>query len=297
MDKKMKTKLFSVIFITVSCLFYGCATAPKRVVALDHYENLTLKYPIVFAHGFSSEDRKFAFNPWGRIPDTLKEHGVEVYYGHTDAWGIIETNAGLLKETIDKILKETGKAKVNIIAHSKGGLDARYMIWRYDYGDKVASLTTVSTPHHGSVVADYMLYSRTFFTRTAVKIVDYMEQFYDDLYPDAYSAAYELTTTKLKEFNKNVTMDERVYYQSVYSIMNQSSDDPFFSISYKYVKKLEGANDGLVSENSAKWGNNIIKVDGGISHTQIVDDEEDPQDMTILNIYLRIVNDLKNRGF
>jgi len=297
----MKTRLFSVIFITVgsllSCLFYSCATVPKRVVELEHFGDLSLKYPIVLAHGFSAEDRKFAFNPWGRIPDTLREHGVEVYYGMTDAFGLIETNAELLKATIDKILEETGKERVNIIAHSKGGLDARYMIWKYDYGDKVASLTTVSTPHHGSVVADYMLYSRTLFTRSAISLVSYMEQFYDDLYPDAYSAAYELTTVKLKEFNENVTMDDKVYYQSIYSTMNDPSDDPFYSRSYKYMKKLEGPNDGLVSENSARWGNNIIKIDGGISHTQIVDDEEDPNDMTILNIYLRIVNDLRNRGF
>jgi len=292
----MKTRLYNIIFITICCLFYSCAAAP-RVIELEHFENLTLKYPIVLAHGFSSEDRKFAFNPWGRIPDTLKEHGVEVYYGNTDAWGLIETNAGLLKATVDKVLEETGKEKVNIIAHSKGGLDARYMIWRYDYGDKVASLTTISTPHHGSVVADYMLYSKNLFTKTAVKMVDYMVQFYDDLYPDAYSAAYELTTVKLKEFNQNVTMDDRVYYQSVYSTMNKASDDPYYSVSYKYMKKLEGENDGLVSENSARWGNNIIKIDGGISHTQIIDDEEDPQDMTVLNVWLRIVNDLRNKGY
>jgi len=297
----MKTKLFRVIFIAVvsllSCLFYNCATTAKKVVELEQLGDLSLKYPVVFAHGFSIEDRKFAFNPWGRIPNTLKEHGVDVYYGITDAWGLIETNAGLLKATIDKILKDTGKEKVNIIAHSKGGLDARYMIWKYDYGNKVASLTTISTPHHGSVVADYMLYDKNLFTRTAVNMVSYMEKFVNDLYPDAYSAAFELTTVKLKEFNQNVTPDDRVYYQSVYSVMNKPSDDPFFSISYKYMKKLEGANDGLVSENSAKWGDNITKIDGGISHSQIIDDEEDPQDMTILNIYLRIVNDLRNRGF
>jgi len=297
----MKTRLFRIIFIAVgsllSCLFYNCATAPKKIVELEQFGDLSLKYPVVLAHGFTAGDNYFTFNLWGRIPDTLKEHGVEVYYGNTDAWGLIETNAGLLKATIDKILKDTGKEKVNIIAHSKGGLDARYMIWRYDYGDKVASLTTVSTPHHGSVVADYMLYDKNLFTRTAVGFVMYMEQFYDDLYPDAYSAAYELTTVKLKEFNKNVTPDDRVYYQSVYSVMNKPSDDPLFSRSYKYMKKLEGANDGLVSENSARWGDNITKVDSGLSHGQIADYEKDSNDMSILNIYLRIVNDLKNRGF
>jgi len=300
MEVYMKKRSFNIALVVIGsllgCLLLGCAST-RKVIALEPFGDLSLNYPVVLAHGFAIEDHNFIFDPWGRIPEILEAHGVKVYFGNTDAWGLIETNAGMLKATIDKVLEETGKKKVNIIAHSKGGLDARYMIWHYDYGDKVASLTTVSTPHHGSVIADYMLYSKDTFSGTVVKMVDYMGQFYNDIYPDAYSAAYELTTVKLKEFNRHVTMDDRVYYQSVYSVMNKASDDPYFSKSYKYMLKLEGPNDGLVSENSAKWSNNVIKIEGGISHSQIIDDEEDPQDMTIPNVYLRLINDLKNRGF
>src|SRR5436190_277798 len=47
--------------------------------------------------------------------------------------------------------------KVIIIAHSMGGLDARYMISRLGMADRVAALVTLSTPHHGSPYADWCL--------------------------------------------------------------------------------------------------------------------------------------------
>jgi len=264
----------------------------------ERFENLSLKYPVVLAHGIAMRDRGTTFVPWGRIPRVLRENGVEIYFGNTDAWGSIESNAEMLKATVDKILKETGKEKVNIIAHSKGGLDSRYMIWKYDYGNKVASLTTISTPHNGAVLADMILNLKSIHSKATKKNLEDLSKLFNDLYPDIYTAGYNLTTVNMKEFNKFVTMDDRVYYQSIYSIMNNTADDLFFAASYKIIKKEMGGNDGLVDEYSARWGNNITKVEGGISHIQIIDIMgNDLFDMRIPNIYLRIVNDLKNKGF
>jgi triacylglycerol lipase len=325
----MKTRRFCIIYIAVSLLFflfYGCKSASKSAagasknggynqsfpagrvgtgVDLDNlhkeqerFDNLSLKYPVVLVHGIAIRDRDVASAPWGRIPRILRENGVEVYFGNTDAWGTIETNAELLKTTVDKILKETGKEKVNIIAHSKGGLDSRCMIWKYNYEDKVASLTTISTPHHGAVLADMILSLKSLHTETAKKTLGDLEILYNDIYPDIYTAGYNLTTANMKEFNRMVTMDDIVFYQSIYSVMNNARDDLLFTVSYNYIKKESGENDGLVSESSARWGNNITKVEGGISHGQIIDIlGKDPLDMKIPNIYLRIVNDLGLKGF
>jgi triacylglycerol lipase len=303
---KMKTRRFYIIFIFVSllyCLFGGCKSASEPAAQNNHTEpgqseSISLKYPVVLVHGIALRDPGFLFNTWGKIPHVLRENGVEVYFGETDALGTIETNAGLLKVTIDKILEETGKEKVNIIAHSKGGLDSRYFIWKYDYGDKVASLTTISTPHHGSVIADMAQDLKTLHTRAARKSLEDLGKLYEDTYPDPYTVGYELTTKIMSEFNRIVTMDDRVYYQSIYSTMSKASDDPILTASYRYIKKVIGENDGLVSEYSTRWGNNIIKIDGGISHFQIIDFTMSSQPGTrILNVYLGIVNDLSNRGF
>ena len=42
---------------------------------------------------------------------------------------------------------------MHLIAHSMGGLDARHMIVREGMAERVASLTTVGTPHNGTPVA------------------------------------------------------------------------------------------------------------------------------------------------
>lgn len=47
--------------------------------------------------------------------------------------------------------------KVNIIGHSKGGLDTREMLYLYPtMKDKIASITTMATPHRGTALADWV---------------------------------------------------------------------------------------------------------------------------------------------
>jgi len=80
--------------------------------------------------------------------------------------------------------------------------------------------------------------------------------------------------------------------------MKSVSDDIFFSYTYKYIKKISGANDGLVSELSAQWGENYTRIYNGISHREIVDfvDKIDPN-IDIPAIYIGIVRDLSEKGF
>ena len=56
-----------------------------------------------------------------------------------------------------EILRKTGAEKVNIIAHSKGGLDSRWAISKLGLAPHVASLTTINTPHRGCVFAQHLL--------------------------------------------------------------------------------------------------------------------------------------------
>ncbi len=102
------------------------------------------KYPLILVHGVGFRDYRY-FNYWGRIPRELARNGAQVYYGHQEAWGTVEDNAEILKEEILGICKETGAEKVNIIAHSKGGLDSRYLISGLHMAPYVASLTTINT--------------------------------------------------------------------------------------------------------------------------------------------------------
>ncbi|MDR2471708.1 MAG: hypothetical protein LBD09_06330, partial [Treponema sp.] len=199
---------------------------------------VSLAYPVVLVHGVFAHDRSPRF--WGRIPGVLREHGAVVYLGETDAWGGYETNAAQLRATIDRVLRETRKDRVNIIAHSKGGIDARYLIWKYNYGPRVASLTTIATPHRGAELADAIYRYRAVHWGVSKKILRAFGEWYGDARADPYTLNLELTTARMKEFNEQVIMDEAVYFQSLYTVMNGPLDDVVFSAVYRYIYKTSG---------------------------------------------------------
>jgi len=228
----------------------------------------------------------------------LQDNGVLVYFGNTDAWGSVRSNASLLQTTISEILENGNHERVNIIAHSKGGIDSRYFIWKYDFADRVASLTTVSTPHRGAEIADLLYATRLMQTEPERNRLRFLGRIFGDVNPDIHEANRDLTTENMKEFNENVFMDERVFFQSIYSVMNDSSHDPFYAITHAYINRTNGENDGLVSAFSARWGENTIRLPYSLSHRQIIDHEREAVNgIDIPNIFLEIVRDLSVRGF
>ena len=261
-------KLFIIILIVTA--FDSCANLPRQLYDDFIDEEISLKYPVILVHGILGTDKRKIIHYWGRIPDVLINNGIKVFYGNTDALGSIASNAEILRETVDIVLTVTNSEKVNIIAHSKGGLDSRYFIWKYNYGDKIASLTTVSTPHYGAALADLADHLNVKRTGAAQRAFSFLSSLFGDKNPDTLSLISELTTTYSSVFNDIVTMDERVYCQSYYSVMKNAFDDLSFLFTHGYIKKRRGANDGIVAEVSFLWSDNIHKIEG-MSHTEIVD--------------------------
>lgn len=111
-------------------------------------------YPIVLAHGFFGFDELFGLvDYWWEIPETLEAAGeTQVFVTAVDPFNGSDVRGAQLIDQIEGILASTGHAKVNIIGHSQGGLDARVVA--HERPDLVASATTVATPHQGSEVAD-----------------------------------------------------------------------------------------------------------------------------------------------
>jgi triacylglycerol lipase len=261
-------------------------------------ENIPLKYPVVLVHGVVAHDRAGKVKFWGRIPATLSALGADVFFGNTDAWGSYESNALTLKNTIEAILKKNGKEKVNIIAHSKGGIDSRYLIWNYNFGDKVASLSTICTPHSGSEIADLLHHRKIVHTKLIKKVLKIFGSFYGDANPDLYRVNCELTTENMRAFNKQVLADEQVFYQSLYVTMNNAFDDIAFFYSYLYLRKVIGQNDGVVSAHSAHWGENTAKIASGISHAEILDIKQKKiSGVHIPNIYIGLIKTLAEKDF
>ncbi len=232
------------------------------------------RYPILLVHGLGIKDT-FFLKSWGRIDRILRIQGYTVYKSRIDAFGSVATNAEQLREEIETILAETGAEKVNLIAHSKGGLDAKYMIRELGMAPKVASLTTLCTPHRGSPIASFILR----FPKFAVKFVafwyDLVYRILGDRHPDSYTACRELARAEHLE-TETVNLAEGVLCQSFSASVKKGRGkrDFVMTIPLIFSRFIEKGRitDGMVPRDSAIFGNYRGEcVDDSISHTEIVD--------------------------
>lgn len=259
------------------------------------------RYPLLMVHGVGFRDLRY-FNYWGRIPAELMRNGAVIYYGNQEAFGTIAYNGEDIRRRIFEILKETGAEKVNIIAHSKGGLDARYAISALNMAPYVASLTTMSTPHRGCRFVDYACRLPEGLYRFIASCFDRTFGRFGDKNPDFYTATHQFSTEASAQFNRENPDMPGVYYQSYASVMKYPWSHLLLSIPWCMIRPLEGANDGLVSVDSAKWGEFqgvfANKRMRGISHGDMIDlKREDYKGFDVVEAYVRLTADLKKRGF
>ena len=261
------------------------------------------KYPILMVHGVFFRDNRY-LNYWGRIPKELEENGAEIYYGNHHSAASVEECAKELTLRIRQIVEETGSDKVNIIAHSKGGLDCRYAIALEGAAAYVASLTTVNTPHRGCEFADYLLDKIPKGQQKAVaSTYNATMKKLGDTNPDFMKAVTDLTATSCAKRNETIKDDPKVYYQSLGSKLNKASNGRFpLNLTYKLVNLFDGDNDGLVGADSFPWGENYqfmtLKGKRGISHADMIDlNRENIKGFDVREFYVQLVYDLKKKGF
>lgn len=269
------------------------------------------KYPLLLLHGMGFRDRKH-YCYWGRTVKLLERHGARVFLGGQDSSGSVESNARWIKGSLISALEDSGAEKVNIIAHSKGGLEARYLITRLGCGDKVASLTTLATPHHGSVTVDRLMgLAPQWLIKAGCKPIDLWFRLLGDRSPDTYAAVCAFRTADAERFNEETPDMPEIFYQSYGFVMKSVFSDALMWFSGMVVKHFEGANDGLLAPRSVKWTNYRGTFTGigrrGISHFDETDFRRrrlsdkvrgKPEEIgDIPEFYLEIVKQLKKAGF
>lgn len=260
------------------------------------------KYPLLMVHGVFFRDSA-KFNYWGRVPKELENNGARIFYGEHQSADSIENSAAELAERIQRIIRETDCGKVNIIAHSKGGLDCRYAINKYNLEKYVASLTTINTPHKGCKFADYILNKapETFKNKLADTYNSTLRRI-GDVNPDFLAAVSDLASERAVEFDSMLPLPVGVFCQSTGSKLNNAVGGKFpLNLSYNFVKNFDGFNDGLVGEQSFKWGENFMFLSTtgrrGISHGDMIDlNRENIPGFDVREWYVKLVSDLKNRG-
>ena len=213
----------------------------------------TPKYPIVLAHGLMGFDElRLAghwlpgVQYWRGIKEAMHKNDIEVITTSVPTTGSIQQRALALLEQLND--KAKGRS-VNIVAHSMGGLDARYLISNLRPTDfSVKSLTTIATPHRGSSAADVIL--REIGAEHLPGIYKLLARLKIDT-----GAFSELTRKYIQEeFNPTTTPDDPNVRYFSYGASATPSIFSVFRISHDVIEVLEGPNDGLVSVASSKWG-------------------------------------------
>ncbi|KAG0215355.1 hypothetical protein BGX28_000095 [Mortierella sp. GBA30] len=216
------------------------------------------RLPVVLCHGFSGFDTlgknpDFRFDYWYGVREALDEIGCSVHTAKVPPFATIQNRAQTLKQYIEQTVPHG--SELNLIGHSMGGLDCRYLISHLKSPHfKVRSLTTLGTPHHGSSFADYIMSDIVGQAR--------IEAFWTMLgwVGIERGAAENLTTYYLKnEFNPNTPDDPDVAYFS-YGASFQPGFFSRFRFSWRVIMDREGPNDGLVSVKSAHWGEYIRTI-------------------------------------
>lgn len=272
-------------------------------IARDENEVCKTKYPILLVHGVFFRDSRY-LNYWGRIPKELIKNGAEIYYGAQQSAGTVMDCGKELADKIREITGKTGCEKVNIIAHSKGGLDSRAAITHFGAAPYVASLTTINTPHRGCIFAEYLL------KKAPEKLKNTISSAYNsallrlgDKSPDFIGAVSDLTASACEEFNKTTPDSPDVLYESVMSYCKRAHSGKFpLNVSYPVVKHFDGKNDGLVSVESAIWGTNFTLLEPhgsrGISHGDMIDlNRENINGFDVREFYVSLAASLKERGY
>ena len=110
--------------------------------------------PIVLAHGYLGFANLGAVQYFNGVKQHLEDKwNTEVFASTVGPKDSVAARAADLEA---EIRLRFGGESVHIIAHSMGGLDARYLLFPKNGvpSDLVASLTTISTPHQGTFIAE-----------------------------------------------------------------------------------------------------------------------------------------------
>jgi len=189
--------------------------------------------PALLLHGFMS-DGPGAWGGGGVLQglniDGIENSGTDISNGGFDS---IADNAGDVQANIDQYKQQFGVKRVQLIAHSKGGLDARGYIESGAYRDDVVRLIQIGTPNNGSPAAD---------------IGTVLQFWLGGLLASALDRALEdLSVAHMAYFNS--THDENVAVPVI--SFGAINTQPLGSCLLSFLTPLLGDNDGIVPITSA----------------------------------------------
>lgn len=241
------------------------------------------KYPIVFNHGMLGFNRigldSFGVDYFYQVLPNLARNGANVWASRVSPFNSNEVRGEQLKQQVDDIIAITGAEKVNLIGHSQGGPTSRYVAAIMP--SKVASLTSIGSPHKGSPVADTILnVEGTVIQKPLVGVVNFISQAIvfaqtlngNDFPHDSLATAKSLSLTGAAQFNQRFpagmpttacgegkALENGIYnysFSGIGSVTNLLDLDSVLGATSLLINN-GGDNDGLVPRCSAKFGKSV----------------------------------------
>ncbi|KAH7193023.1 Alpha/Beta hydrolase protein [Fusarium flagelliforme] len=247
----------------------GREISDDYAIIREKYE--TPKYPIVLAHGLFgfAELRLSPYFPaveyWHGIRDALTAQGASVITPTVPPSSSIADRAAALRSALEA--HAPAPEAFTIVAHSMGGLDARYMLSHLEpLPVRVAALVTVATPHRGSAFADYLL------DEEVSPLHRYLPRLYQTFERAGLgTAAFSQLTRRYmaEEFNPSTPDRADVRYFSYGAAVERPALLSPFRHPHAVMTQAEGPNDGLVSVESSHWGTYKGTL-VGVSHLDLI---------------------------
>src|SRR6266568_7396048 len=240
------------------------------------------RYPVVLAHGLLGFDQiriGGARHDYFRgVSERLVREGCAVHRSRVAATASIAARAADLAAFVEGL----DARYVNVVAHSMGGLDARYALARLGMRRKVVSLVTIGTPHRGTPLADAgaSLAARAglFFALRRVGV--------------DVQAFHDLTVARMAAFDKGAPDVRGVHYACVIGAPGRKRDvSPILVPTFAWLRDVAGPNDGMVPADSQRWGE-VLKVVPADHFAQIGWTRR----FDALDLYADLLRELRGRG-
>ena len=207
--------------------------------------------PVVLVHGLFGFDRigvpGARLHYFRGIARHLEAMGCEAHAVRLPAMASVPERAQALVDRIAALPHE----RVDIIAHSLGGLDARYALAKLGLDKKVRALVTIGTPHRGSPIADLASSGALGVLRKAIAKIGL-----------PMHAVDWLTAAALEKFNREIVDVPGVRYACVVGGIREKTPVSLAVMPlHAYLRKVSGENDGLVPVSSQYWGETLAEIE------------------------------------
>lgn len=211
----------------------------------------TARPGVVLVHGLFGFDSivlgSARIDYFRRVGQRLEAHGYDVAAVRLPPIGCVPTRAAALARAVAALPHD----RFAIVAHSMGGLDARWALTRGDLAARVEALITIGTPHRGTPLADLLALRPVQRARAMMARLGLT------------SAALDwLTTWRWAELNAELVDVAGVRYGSVIAATaDRARVHPMLRVSHAYLARAAGPSDGVVPGASQRWGAPVAEVE------------------------------------